>query len=526
MKSKNLLINGVIKYLHFGLASKIMCAILIIVFIPTVALSDIITVTVLDTLATTKKGKVINQQTITWDTQSGSLTVNAGYDPRDTYYIYNVLANGVPMPANSSVTLDAADYDGVTSVSVNFLYKYTPTPSPSPTPSATPTLEPTPTLSPTAEPTETPTPSLTPMETPTPELTATPTAEPTEILTPELTVEPTETPISELIATPTLEPAETTTLEPTAEPTPTQTPIATSTLSSTETVTPVVTLTPLPVQPTAADDETIETPCLTDIPDLFATPIATKESDISWPPEITVSPIPVATATVVPDKVNPTTPTAVTTEQPLLENESAPEATVSVIQNVVSLSTSDEPSDTPFTAEPTETPNFTAEEIDIEILAEEASVSAVAPTEEPVLTPDVESTATRTSNNNKKTVFKHSQIRQTVHEMSLSSVFPDGTHEEAQMEYAEQYLYVVVPLIDGYGSFLLAMRGDGKIEVGYSYGNEQGDFNWLEEYDNIAVYKQHNDLIVDYVIVVGDCEIFYFITQEEFDEKFSQFNTE
>lgn len=102
-------------------------------------------------------------------------------------------------------------------------------------------------------------------------------------------------------------------------------------------------------------------------------------------------------------------------------------------------------------------------------------------------------------------------------------MYPDDTCDEYQIEFEDQYAYVVVPLIDGYGSFLFVISGDCEIEVGYMPGDESGDLSWFDEYGFIERYDMHDGLIVDYVMIIGEYEYYYFSTQEEFDDYLSQF---
>ena len=87
------------------------------------SLADVVNITITDMVATSREGEVFSSRTTDefWD-EEGSSTFSSGMD-QSLYKLQYVTVNGNSVTKSSSVTLNHADYPGVSSISVVFMWK-------------------------------------------------------------------------------------------------------------------------------------------------------------------------------------------------------------------------------------------------------------------------------------------------------------------------------------------------------------------------------------------------------------------
>ena len=98
-------------------------SILLCMMLITNALADVVNITVTDMVATGREGEVFSSSTRdeVW-TEEGSSTFSSGMDA-SLYKLQYTTVNGEPVAKSASVTLNHADYIGVSNISVVFMWK-------------------------------------------------------------------------------------------------------------------------------------------------------------------------------------------------------------------------------------------------------------------------------------------------------------------------------------------------------------------------------------------------------------------
>lgn len=102
---------------------KLFLFLLILLLIATTARADIVTITVTDLIASGKTGEVYTRRIVDeiWDGE-GSSSFSSGMDSEE-YKLSYVAVNGLPVEKGRTVILNHADFIGVSSISIDFMWK-------------------------------------------------------------------------------------------------------------------------------------------------------------------------------------------------------------------------------------------------------------------------------------------------------------------------------------------------------------------------------------------------------------------
>lgn len=102
---------------------KLFLFLLIFLLIATTARADIVTITVTDLIASGKTGEVYTRRIVDelWD-GDGSSSFSSGMDSEE-YKLSYVAVNGLPVEKGRTVILNHADFIGVSSISIDFMWK-------------------------------------------------------------------------------------------------------------------------------------------------------------------------------------------------------------------------------------------------------------------------------------------------------------------------------------------------------------------------------------------------------------------
>jgi hypothetical protein len=102
---------------------KLFLFLLILLLIATTARADIVTITVTDLIASGKTGQVYTRRIVDelWDGE-GSSSFSSGMDSEE-YKLSYVAVNGFPVEKGRTVILNHADFIGVSSISIDFMWK-------------------------------------------------------------------------------------------------------------------------------------------------------------------------------------------------------------------------------------------------------------------------------------------------------------------------------------------------------------------------------------------------------------------
>ena len=98
-------------------------SVLLCIFLVTESMADVVTISVTDMIANGKTGQEFSSSTADefW-TEEGSSTFSSGMD-QSLYKLQYTTINGEPIAKSSTVTLNHADYIGVSNIAIVFMWK-------------------------------------------------------------------------------------------------------------------------------------------------------------------------------------------------------------------------------------------------------------------------------------------------------------------------------------------------------------------------------------------------------------------